>query len=116
MVLDAITSGQRETLVLAVQMVEVEGKLVSGGNLTPQQVRARLHSLGQLLEVAPFGREAQQAASFYYARRKPYNLSLGDALCLGAAEAMNADVMTAEHGWATLPGLPFAVNLIRQPT
>ena len=116
MVLDAVTSGQRETFVLAVQMVEVEGKLVSSGSLTPQQVRARLHGLGQLLEALPFGREAQQAASFHYARRKPYNLSLGDALCLGAAEALGADVMTAEHGWATLPDLPFEVQLIRWPT
>ena len=44
------------------------------------------------------------------------NLSLGDALCLGAAEALGADVMTAEHGWATLPDLPFEVQLIRWPT
>jgi PIN domain nuclease of toxin-antitoxin system len=100
--------------VLAVQMVEVEGKLVSGGSLTPEQVRTRLHTLGQLLEVVPFEVRAQQAASFYYARRKPYNLSLGDALCLGTAETLGADVMTAEHGWASLPNLPFQVNLIRQ--
>ena len=51
-----------------------------------------------------------------YARRKPYNLSPGDALYPGAAEALGADVMTAEHGWATLPALPFKVNLIRQAT
>ena len=77
--------------MLAVQIVEV--KLVSSGSLTPQQ-----------------------AASFYYARRKPYNLSPGDALYPGAAEALGADVMTAEHGWATLPALLFKVNLIRQAT
>ena len=101
--------------MLAVQMVEVEGKLVSNGSLTPQQVRARLHQVGHLLDVVPFGPQAQQAAGFYYARRKPYNLSLGDALCLRAAEALGA-VMTAEHGWATLPALLFKVNLIRQAT
>lgn len=112
-VLVELTTGQRNHLVSAAQLVEVEGKLVSDGSFTPEQVRARLHQLGQVLEVKPFEVRAQRAAAFYYARRRPYDLSLGDALCLGLAEVLEADVLTAEQGWATLPDLPFTVELIR---
>lgn len=113
LVLSQISSGQRATLVSAVQLVEVEGKLVSDGRFTPVQVQARIQELGDLLHVVPFGLDAQRAAGFYYARRKPYNLSLGDALCLGLAETLQADVMTAEYDWASLPDLPFQVLLLR---
>ena len=112
-VLTALTDGQRPCVVGVAQLVEVEGKLVSDGSFTPEQVRARLHQLGQLLEVQALQRNAQAASAFYYARRKPYDLSLGDALCLGLADALGADVLTAERGWATIPDLPFAVILIR---
>ena len=112
-VLTALTDGMRPCLVGVAQLVEVEGKLVSDGSFTPDQVRARLHQLGQLLDVQSLQSGAQAASAFYYARRKPYDLSLGDALCLGLAEALGADVLTAERGWATIPNLPFSVTLIR---
>lgn len=112
-VLGSLTTARREHLVSTIQLIEVEGKLVSGGTFTPEQVRSRIHQLGQLLTVIPFEVSAQRSASFYYARRKPYDLSLGDALCLGTAEVLGADVMTAEQKWATLPDLPFGVELIR---
>ena len=113
MVLTALTDGQRPCLVGVAQLVEVEGKLVSDGSFTPEQVRSRLHGLGQLLEVQALQSGTQAASAFYYARRKPYDLSLGDALCLGLAEALGADVLTAERGWAIIPDLPFTVTLIR---
>lgn len=112
-VLSALTSGQRPCMVGVAQLVEVEGKLVSDGNFTPGQVRGQLYQLGQLLDVQPLDARVQAACAFYYARRRPYNLSLGDALCLGLAETLGADVLTAERGWATLPDLPFTVILIR---
>ena len=112
-VLTALTDGRRPCLVGVAQLVEVEGKLVSDGRFTPEQVRARLHQLGGLLEVQALQPNAQTASAFYYARRKPYDLSLGDALCLGLAEALGADVLTAERGWTSIPDLPFTVNLIR---
>lgn len=111
--LKELTTGQRDHLIGAAQLVEVEGKLVSDGSFTPEQVRTRLHQLGLLLDVRPFEIRAQQTVAFYYARRRPYDLSLGDALCLGLAEVLGADVMTAEQSWATLPDLPFKVELIR---
>ena len=113
LVLTALTDGKRRCLVGVAQLVEVEGKLVSEGSFTPDQVRARLHQLGQLLEVEALQSGAQTASACYYARRKPYDLSLGDALCLGLAVALGADVLTAERGWATIPDLPFSVTLIR---
>jgi PIN domain nuclease of toxin-antitoxin system len=96
-----------------VQLVEVEGKLVSDGSFTLEQVRARLEQFGQLLDVQALQSGAQAASASYYARRKPYYLRLGDALCLGLAETLGADVLAAEHVWATIPDLPFAVTLIR---
>ncbi|WP_420594751.1 PIN domain-containing protein [Deinococcus sp.] len=112
-VLQALMDGKNAVLVGSVQLVEVEGKLVSDGSFTPQQVRARIRQLGQVLDVVAFNAQAQDAAGFYYARRKPYDLSLGDALCLGLAEVLKADVMTAKRGWASLPDIPFGVQLIR---
>lgn len=114
-VLHGLMQGRQDFLVSAVQLVEVEGKLVGDGSFTPEQVRSRIHRLGHLLEVVPFDARAQKAAGFYYARRRPYDLSLGDALCLGLAEVLSADVMTAEQSWAIIPNLPLQVLLIRRP-
>ncbi|UTA52431.1 hypothetical protein MSS93_17160 (plasmid) [Deinococcus radiodurans] len=57
----------------------------------------------------PFESACRKKASFYYARKSPYGLSLGDAACLGTAEALKLDVLTAEKGWAEIPDLPFKV-------
>jgi len=66
-----------------------------------------------LLQEVPFDAACREKAAFYYARKSPYNLSLGDAACLGTAEALKLDVLTAERGWAQIPDLPFSVRLIR---
>lgn len=104
---------QENCLVCAVQLVEVKGKLVSDGNQTASAVQAELDRLAHVLGVVAFDAAAQEAASFYYARRRPYNLSLGDALCLGLAEHLGATVLTAERTWADIPDLPVTVKLIR---
>lgn len=100
-------------LISATNVVETEGKLVSEGTYTPAQVRRQLALIAHLLNVVPFEVEHQRTAAFYYARRKPYSLSLGDALCLGSADSLGADILTAESAWAKLPDLPFEVQLIR---
>jgi PIN domain nuclease of toxin-antitoxin system len=102
-----------ESLVGVVQLVEVEGKLISDGSFTPEQVWARLQGLAELLGVQALQNGAQVASTFHHARRKPCDLSLGDALCLGLAESLEADVLIAERGWAISLDLPFAVTLIQ---
>ncbi|MGL5076192.1 MAG: PIN domain-containing protein, partial [Waterburya sp.] len=61
----------------------------------------------------PFDIQQSDLAAYYYARRKPYNLSLGDSACLALAESKSMSVVTAEAAWAKLPGLPFKVTVIR---
>lgn len=104
---------QEDCLICAVQLVEVKGKLVSDGSQTATAVQTELDRLAHILSIFPFDPAAQEAASFYYARRRPYNLSLGDALCLGLAEHLGATVLTAERTWADIPDLPVTVKLIR---
>jgi len=97
----------------SVTLTEAEGKLVGRGELTHGQVNANHNQLLSLLHEVPFDAACREKAAFYYARKLPYNLSLGDAACLGTAEALKLDVLTAERGWAQIPDLPFALRLIR---
>jgi ribonuclease VapC len=100
-------------LCSAVNRTEVKGRLVGGGLATPQAVDLEFVHLSQLIDVVPFDLQQSDLAAYYYARRNPYNLSLGDCACLALAEARGLDVLTAEQAWAKLPGLPFKVKLIR---
>ena len=108
---DAINRGS--LLFSSVNRTELKGKLVGVRLFTPQAVDAQLRLLDQVLDVVSFDSEQSDVAAFYYARRNPYNLSLGDCACLALAEARGADVLTAERAWAKLPALPFKVHLIR---
>jgi PIN domain nuclease of toxin-antitoxin system len=96
-----------------VNRTEVKGRLVGGGLATPQAVDAEFVNLAQLVEIVAFDSAQSDIAAYYYARRNPYNLSLGDCACLALAEARGLDVLTAEHAWKTIPSLPFTVHLIR---
>lgn len=97
----------------SVTLTEVQGKLVGRGDFTPRQVEAQLGPLLGFVREVPFDSACREKASFYYARKSPYGLGLGDAACLGTAEALKVDVLTAERGWAEIPDLPFTVKLIR---
>ena len=99
--------------VSSVTLTEVEGKLVGRGQFTHGQVHERYTKLLSLLTEVPFDAACRERAVFYYARKSPYNLSLGDAACLGTAEALSMDVLTAERGWQAIPDLPINVELIR---
>jgi PIN domain nuclease of toxin-antitoxin system len=100
-------------LLSSVNRTEVKGRLVGMGARTPQAVDEALAALEPLLETVPHDLEQSDLGAYYYARRNPYNLSLGDCACLALAEARRLDVLTAEQSWAKLPGLPFRVHLIR---
>lgn len=97
----------------AVTRTEVLGKLVGSGSYTEDEVREALEVLTDVLEVVPFDLEQSDLAAFWYARRRPYNLSLGDCVCLALAEARGLGVLTAERAWAGLPNLRVAVHPIR---
>ena len=99
--------------VSSVTLTELEGKLVGKGEYTHGQVQLAWGNLAPLVPELPFDAACRSRAVFYYARKQPYNLSLGDAACLGTAEAHELAVLTAEQGWARLPDLPFTVELIR---
>ena len=100
-------------LLSSVNRTEVKGRLVGMGVSTPQAVDSEFDNLAQLVEIVPFDLEQSDLAAYYYARRNPYNLLLGDCACLALAEARGLDVLTAEQSWAKLPSLPFKIHLIR---
>lgn len=110
-VLEVVSS--RQCWMSSVTLTEVQGKLVGCGDFTPRQVAAQLGPLLGFVREVPFDASCREKASFYYARKSPYGLSLGDAACLGTAEALKVDILTAERGWAEIPDLPFTIKLIR---
>lgn len=100
-------------LLSTVNQTEIAGKLVGAGDATEGEVERRLALLGQTLEVVPFDALQSRLAAYWYARRHPYRLSLGDCACLALAEARGVPVLTAERAWASLPDLPVEVRAIR---
>ena len=104
---------QRVCAVSSVTLTELEGKLVGKGEYTHGQVRAAWGQLAPFVAELPFDAACRERSVFYYARKSPYNLSLGDAACLGSAEAHGLDILTAERGWSLIPDLPVQVELIR---
>lgn len=104
---------ERSCQVSSVTLTEMEGKLVGKGEYTHGQVQVAWNKLAPFVPELAFDAACRSRAAFYYARKSPYSLSLGDAACLGTAEAYQFAVLTAEQNWAKLPDLPFAVELIR---
>lgn len=103
----------RSCSVSSVTLAEMEGKLVGRGDYTPGQVQASWGRLAPFVPELAFDAACRTRAAFYYARKSPYGLSLGDAACFGTAESHGLQVLTAEQGWAKVPDLPFGVELIR---
>jgi PIN domain nuclease of toxin-antitoxin system len=99
-----------EVYISSVTYTEVVGKLVGGGK-SVSLVEQKLKELE--LEPTPFNTKQAQIAAYFYARRKPYNLALGDCATLALAEFLGEAVMTAERRWAELPDLKIEVKLIR---
>ena len=106
---DALLRG--DGLISSVNLTEVIGKLVGKGIAPENEVVADLFALK--LEVAAFDSALALGAAFFYARRHPYQLSLGDCACLALAEARGLPILTAERAWAKLPNLRVAIELIR---
>jgi PIN domain nuclease of toxin-antitoxin system len=104
---------QQGFLISVVNYAETKGKLVGSGTHTPKQVDAALEAFGALLELTDLDREQAESMAFFYARRNPYGLSLGDCACLALAEAKGLQVLTAEQSWKKIPNLKVKIRLIR---
>lgn len=102
-----------EAFISVVNLTEAKGKLVGAGDFTPQQVESELEQLSALVEPLFYDLEQSNLAAWWYARKNPYQLSLGDCACLGAAEARGLEILTAEQRWKKLPNLRVKVSLIR---
>lgn len=103
----------RSCSVSSVTLAEMEGKLVGRGDYTHGQVQVAWGRLAPFVPERVFDADCRAKAAFYYARKSPYGLSLGDAACFGTAEVHGLNVLTAEQGWAKVPDLPFGVELVR---
>jgi PIN domain nuclease of toxin-antitoxin system len=104
---------QQDCFLSTVTRTEVLGKLVGSGIYTENQIRETLQALGSVLGMISLDAAQSDLAAFWYARRRPYNLSLGDCACLALAESRGVAVLTAEGAWAGLPNLRVSVHLIR---
>ena len=102
-----------EAFISLVNLTEVKGKLVGSGDFTAQQVESELEPLSSLVEPIAYTYEHATLGAWWYARKNPYGLSLGDCACLGTAEAQDFEVLTAEQSWAKLPNLRIKISLIR---
>jgi PIN domain nuclease of toxin-antitoxin system len=106
-------------MIAAPNLTEVIGKLVSSGVAPINEVRVapinevQRDVLALGLEVIPMDETIALASAFFYARRHPYDLSLGDCVCIAVAETLGLEILTAEQSWAKIPDLRVKVRLIR---
>ncbi len=98
-------------MIATPNLTEVIGKLVSSGVAPINEVQRDVLALG--LEVIPMDQVIALASAFFYARRHPYDLSLGDCVCIAVAETLGVEILTAEQSWAKIPDLRVKVRLIR---
>lgn len=108
---DKVEAALEQGVISAVTLTEVLGKLIGKG-VPANQAEADLDDLG--LGVVDYDRELAKAAAYFYARRNPYNLSLGDCAVLALGEHLELPILTGEQEWAKLPGLRVKVRLIRK--
>jgi len=84
----------------ALNLAEVVRKMISK-RMPPAEVRNLLEDL-HLTVVEQLGLEQAYAAGQLAAERRDLGLSLGDAVCLTAAKAMDMTAITADRSWSGL--------------
>jgi len=55
--------------------------------------------------IVHFTTEQAEIAAILWAVTKPFGLSLGDRACLALAQTLNAEVITADKTWASIPNI-----------
>lgn len=93
----------------AVNLAEVQGKLVSRGWSSRQ---AWQDATGFVSEVIAFDQRQAKIAGDFVFQTKRLGLSLGDRACLALARVLEADVYTAETTWRQL-SLGILIHVIR---
>ncbi len=96
-------------LISAVNLSEVVTKLADAGIPEPV-IRAILQPLG--LETIPFDEEQAYKAGMLRIPTREIGLSSGDRACLGLAQSLGMEVLTADRAWSQLD-LGVRVRVIR---
>ena len=98
-----------ESVIGAVNLCEVVGKLTSGG-MSPEDARTSVELIS--LEVVPFDTALAYKAGMLIGETKKLGLSLGDRACIALGLILNQTVVTAERLWSKLQ-LDVTVEVIR---
>lgn len=83
----------------AVNLAEVEGKLVEHGLSADEAWEATLSPIREAISFTP---EQAKLAGALVAQTRPLGLSLGDRACLALGLDLNAPVYTADKSWRNL--------------
>jgi PIN domain nuclease of toxin-antitoxin system len=98
-----------DAAVSAVNLAEVQGKLVSWG-WSPDEAWA--DATGVVRDVEAFTADHAQATGNLIAKTSSLGLSLGDLACLALALSLHAPVYTADRSWKNLK-LGSRIHVIR---
>lgn len=96
-------------IVSTVNLVEVQGKLVTSG-WPPDQAWEDATSLVQ--EVVPFTSDQARTAGNLIAETRALGLSLADRACLSVGFELKAPIYTADRSWKNLK-LDLQIHVIR---
>ncbi len=99
----------RGAVISAVNLAEVQSKLVSRGVSPHDAWEAALSIIG---EVVPFGNEHARLAGDLVLQTRTLGLALGDRACLALGLSLRAPVYTADASWARLK-MPLRIHVIR---
>ena len=97
------------TVASAVNLAEVQGKLVSRGIPRDEAWEA---SISVVQELVAFDGEQAALTGSLLPETKPFGLSLGDRACLALSMVLKAPVYTTERAWKSLR-LGIQVHVIR---
>ncbi len=96
-----------KSVVSAVNLAEVHGKLLSRGILEEQAWEA---ALSVAREVVAFGSEQARIAATLAPLTRALGLSLGDRACVALGMALGAPIFTMDRAWGGLRlGVPIEI-------
>ena len=106
---DAVEKVLDRSVVSAVNLSETISRMVLEGVPADEALEA---ITDMIEDVIPFDQKIALLSARLMPLTRPHGLSLGDRACLGTAEYMEMEVITADKVWAKLD-LPIKITLIR---